>query len=351
MHIHATSSYVDLPANVCVTLLLLCVHRAIVAGEPPTPRFLIGCAVLAAAAANTKFQLVPIVAIAAVALVTLSLRDLRRWRSAAPAARTALRKRLLVVVLALPVVLATPIKNAAVHGNPVWPVELRVLGHSLPHAEEAYDSSPPHLASSSRPARFLRSVLEIDNRPIATQRRWSLHRWTPPDEPGYRMGGYFGAYVVINVLALAGAVWRRRTREAVVAAALFSGVTMVAALVPQSHELRYYMHWMLLLVSLNLVLWTREARRAVGVVAVSALAVVTWSTSAAYLHASGSTFEALLAERVDRSVIESARPGERLCIDRPPFTILYAPTFHANKGYAVQEATTDADCNGARRVP
>jgi hypothetical protein len=347
VHIHATSSYVDLPANACVTMLLLCVYRVLVRNEPPSPRFLVGCAALAVAAANTKFQLVPIVAIASAALLVVSLRGLGRWRSAGNASK----KRLVVFAVALPLVLATPLKNAAVHGNPVWPIELRVLGHSFPHVEEAYDSSPRHLANAPRPIRFLRSALEIDNRPIASQRRWSLDQWTPHDEPGYRMGGYFGAYVVVNLLALAGAAWRRRTREAVVAAALFGGVTVVASLVPQSHELRYYMHWMLLLVALNLVLWAREARWAVGLVATSALSVVTWSTDASYLYPSGSTFESFLAKRVDRSVIDSATPGERLCLSRQPFTFLYAPTFHAKKDFAVQEATTDADCSGARRVP
>ena len=135
------------------------------------------------------------------------------------------------------------------------------------------------------------------------------------------------------------------------AVALFGGVTVVASLVPQSHELRYYMHWMLLLVSLNVVLWAREARWAVGLAAASALAVVTWSTDAAYLHASGSTFEELLERRVDRSVVEAASPGERLCVGRQPFTFLYAPVFHRKKDYVVQEATTEADCRGARFVP
>ena len=351
VHIHATSSYVDLPSNTCVTMLLLCVYRTLVEDAAPTPRFLAGCAVLAAAAANAKFQLVPIVTIASAVLLFVSLRDLRRWKSVSAPARSAFWRRLGVFALALPLVFATPIKNAALHGNPVWPIELRVLGHTFPHVEEAYQSSPRHLTNVSRPMRFLRSALEIDNRPISTQRRWSLDQWTPPDEPGYRMGGYFGAYVVLHLLALGVAAWRRRTREAIVATALFAGVTVVASLVPQSHELRYYMHWMLLLVALNVVLWAREARWAVGLVAASALAVVTWSTDAAYLYASGNTFDELLARRVERSVIDAASPGERLCIAREPFTFLYAPTFHAKKDYTVQEATTDADCQRARHVP
>jgi hypothetical protein len=341
VHIHATSSYVDLLANACVTMLLLCVFDTLRSGTPPTWKRLVAAAALAALAANTKFQLVPIVGLASGALFVLALRG------------PAVKRRLVVLVIALPVVLATPIKNAAVHGNPVWPIELKVLGRSLPHVEEAYGSSPQHLANTWAPMRFVRSVLEIDNRPIATHARWSLDQWTPPDEPGYRMGGYFGAFVVLNVLALAAAVWRRRDREAIVAGAMFAGVTVVASLVPQCHELRYYMHWMLFLVALNLVLWTRRgpARGIVGAVAVAALAVVTWSTEGGYLYASGKTFAELVASRTDRSVIESAAPGERLCIARQPFTFLYAPAFNGRNDYAVQEATVDADCKDARKIP
>ena len=348
VQIHATSCYVDLPANACVTLLLLCLHGALVKREPPSLRLLAGCALLAAAAANTKFQLVPIVAIASTALVVLSLRGVHRWRGIEAGERSAMKRRVAVLVCALPIVLATPIKNAAIHGNPVWPVELHVLGRSLPYVEGAYASSPPHMEHASRPMRFARSALEIDNRPIASHRRWSLDQWTPPDEPAYRMGGYFGAYVALNLLALAAAAWRR-SREGIAAAALFGAVTVVAALVPQSHELRYYMHWMLLLVSLNLVLWTRRprARWAVAVAASAGFAVVAWSTGAGYLYPSGVTIDVLVAGRVDRSAIDAATPGERLCVSREPFTFLYAPTFHARKDYAVQEAVSAADC--ARR--
>jgi len=350
VHIHATSSYVDLPANVCATLLLLCVYRTLVAGVPPTPRFLAGCTGLAAAATNAKFQLVPVVTLASAALVVGALRGLTTWHLATADTRKLVVRRIVVIAIAFPVVFATPLKNAALHGNPVWPVELRVLGRSLPYAEEAYASSPPHLAEAPGPLRFVRSALEVDNRPIATHRRWSLDQWAPPDEPGYRMGGFFGAYVAIQLLALVWTAWRRRTRKAIVAVALFGAVSVLASIVPQSHELRYYMHWMLLLTSLNLVLWAESAPWAVGIVATSALAVVTWSTDAAYLYASGSTFQEFVGQRVERSVIESARPGERLCIARPPFTILYAPLFHPGTTHTVQEASSDADCGSSRQI-
>lgn len=351
VQIHASSSYVDLPGNACATMLLLCVYRVIVVNEPPSPRLLAGCAVLAAATVNTKFQLFPIVVASSIVLLFFAFREVGSWSSASESARSTLKKRALVFVIALPIVFATPIKNTIAHGNPVWPVELKILRHSFPHREAAYSQSPRHLASSPRPIRFVRSVLEIDNLPISSMRRWSLDQWAPPDDPSCRMGGYFGAYVLVNLAALGWAAWRKRTRETIAAAVLFGGVTIVASLVPQSHELRYYMHWMLLLVCLNLIVWVREARAAVGVVATTALALVVWATSAGFLYASGSTFAEFLARRTDTAVIDSAAPGERLCISREPFTFLYAPAFHTRKDYAVQEATRDSDCKDARPVP
>jgi hypothetical protein len=298
-----------------------------------------------------KFQLVPIVVVAALVLVAIALRPVLRWKALDGTSRSSLGRRALVLIVCLPIVFATPIKNAAVHHNPVWPVELKVLGHSFPHLQEAYSSSPAHLENASRPVRFFRSVFEIDNAAISTQRRWSLDQWAPSSDPACRMGGFFGAYVAVNLVAIAWIVWRGGRREAKHAVALFCAVTLVASLVPQSHELRYYMHWMLLLVCLNLVLWTgSRERRLVGLVAALALGIVTWSTGGGYLYASGTAFRDFVPKRTEAAVIDAASPGEHLCIAREPFTFLYAPTFHARKDYAVQEATSDHDCQGHRLI-
>jgi hypothetical protein len=346
VHIHATAGYIDLPANACATMLLLCTYRAVASGDA-RPRWLALSAALAAATANMKFQLVPIVLVASLALVIVALRHRRPLR--------ALQGRAAVILVALPIVFATPIKNTIAHGNPVWPIELTIAGHAFPHLESAYEQSPPNLASSSRPTRFLHSILELESRPISTKRRWSIDQWAPSSDPTCRMGGYFGAYVALNLAALAWITWKeRRRREVVVAAALFAGVTLVASLVPQSHELRYYMHWMLLLVSLNLVLWSQRgalARGGLGLASALALSIVVWSTDGVYLYASGSPFSVFLAKRTERAVVDSAAPGERLCIMRPPYTFLYSAPFHGRADYAVQEASEESDCKDARRVP
>jgi len=336
VQIHATGCYVDLPANTAATALLLLAYRQVVRREPPSLRTLGAAAALAAATANTKFQLVPVVLAASAVLVATSLR-----------AGSERRSRLFLVALAVPFVLATPLKNLALHGNPVWPVELRMFGRSLPHFETAYASSPVWLENAPRPLRFAASVLEMGLRPIASHARWSLDQWTPPNEPGYRMGGFFHAYVVVNVALLAAAALVKRTRESRVGVAFVIGLTALTSALPQSHELRYYLYWMLFLCAVNLTLWAREAPVVTGLVAAAALSVVAWSTQGAYLYASGSSFEELVRAKVDRAALDRVPDGARVCISREPWTFLYAPRFHAPRRYVVQEAEDASECAGA----
>lgn len=323
VQIHATQCYVDLPANVGATILVLLAFRAWVETEPPSPRTLLGAAAVAAATANAKFQLVPVVLAASLALLVRARRD---------------RTLAAVVALALPLVFATPIKNAIRHGNPVWPVELHVLGRALPFAATRYEAYPRWLEHAPGPVRFACSVLEIG------VKSWSVDQWTPPDDRGYRMGGFFGAYVLVALAAIALAAWKQRTREAKVAAAFVAGTTLVTSVLPQSHELRYYLFWMLVLVALALTLWARERPVLASAIALAAMAFVAGSTRGAYLYPSGDAFATLVASRVDRKVIDGASPGQRLCIADEPWTFLHAPELHPGARFTVQEATSPEEC-------
>ena len=339
VQIHATGCYVDLPANTCVALLFLLVYRCVRDDVAPSLRVMLGAAALAIAAANTKFQLVPAVLVASIGLVVVALRkDAKRTH------------RVLVIAGALPLVFFTPLKNLVRWGNPVWPVELRLLGHTFPFREGAYASSPDWLARSPGPVRWLASIFELANHPITEHARWSLDQWTPPRDPAYRMGGFFGAYVAVNLLALVVAALRQRTRESRVALAFAAGASLVASVMPQSHELRYYMFWMILLVALNLTLWSRVRPLMTAGVAVVALAITSWSTGFGYLYASGDSFATLATDHVDEAALGRVKPGERTCIMHAPWTFLYAPRFHPGHDYRVQEAEDETECDGARSL-
>lgn len=354
VHTHASSAYVDLPANLALAVAVLLALRAFASQEPVSPRTLVGAGVASAVAANMKALLHPLVALAIAALVARALPGLVR-ELRAPARRRTAALTLAVIALALPVVFATPLANLLRHGNPYYPVRMSLLGHALPGTEDAYASSPPWLASVPRPVRFVCSLLEIGIRPMTDEHRWTVDQWMPDESMGNRMGGFFGAYVVANVAFL---VWRARadrSREVKAAWIGFLVFTAAVSVMPQSHELRYYLGWMIVLVSVNGWIASLPGRspdlaRGAGVVAALALAAVVAVTRADYVLPSGSRFEELLAAKVDPKVLGGALDGERICVQREPWNLLWAAPFHPPRRYVVVEAEEASDCGGVRLV-
>jgi hypothetical protein len=293
-----------------------------------------------------------------VALVALG------WRAFPPLVRalgTPARARALrtlaLIALAFPLIFATPLKNAVVHHNPFFPVRMSVLGHQFPGVEDPYSSSPGWLAGRSEPVRFACSLLEIGVRPMTDPRRWTVDQWMPSDSSGPRMGGFFGAYVVAALVLLFWRVARERSRAARVAGAGFALLTALTAVMPQAHELRYYLTWMIVLVALNLWLACREGAtkvalgpRGLGLVSIAALIVVLVVTRGAYAYPSGSTFAELVRETVDERTLSTVRDGEQVCVRRQPWNLLWAAQFHPPRTYVVKSADEPEDCAGSRAL-
>lgn len=338
---HVTSSYVDLPANAALAVVLLLAIEAYATGRAPEPAALAIALVAAAIAANMKALLHPLVACA---LVVLAVQTVRKLRARA-------RRPLLAMLIALPIVFATPLKNAVAHGNPYYPVRLTVLGQTLPGPEDPYSATPPWLEDAPRPVRFACSLLEVGIRPMTSPRRWTVDQWMPSDSTGNRMGGFFGAYVALGLFVLGWRARRERRGPARRVAAAFAVLTLVTSLMPQSHELRYYMAWMIVLVTLNAWLACREgaqpfpigARRQ-GMLAAVALAVVVIVTRGEYVRPSGSTFAELMRRKVDTHALSTVKDGQRICVKREPWNLLYAAPFHGGRDYVVKEAERTADC-------
>jgi len=157
-------------------------------------------------------------------------------------------------------------------------------------------------------------------------------------------------------------VWRAlrdRSREARAAAAGFALLTAAVSVMPQSHELRYYLSWMVVLVALNLWLASRADRaetrsgvsaRAMGVVSLAALAVVVGVTRGAYVLPLGSSFATVVHAKVDDGAIARVKDGERICVQREPWNMLWASVFHPGHTYVTVEAEESAECGGARLI-
>lgn len=363
VQLHASSCYVDLPASAALTMLLFTVFEAWTLPEPVTPRRLAAMLALAAFAANMRLQLlVPV----ALALLAASPRVLGAWprppRALGRAPSRLAWGRFLAGVAALPLVFATPLKNLILHHNPLFPMRLAVGPLALPGTEDVYHSSPPYLERAPQALRFAISLLEIGIRPITDPHRWSIDQWMPSDSTGNRMGGFFGAYVVFHVALLVLLARRREDRPKALA---FAALTAVTAALPQSHELRYYLYWMLTLIALNLVLACQRARTEgsadapgavlgpplIGAAGALALTAVLASTRMAYVYPSGDTLPELLASKVRAETVAQIRDGERVCLPgREPWTFLYAAKLHPGRSYVVQEAERPEDCGDHRPI-
>jgi hypothetical protein len=346
VQIHATAAYIDLPSNACAAALVLSVVRLHASDEPATLRDGVRILALAAVVANMRFQLHPLVAVAVLAALPRLLPPRMRARD---------RAGLAILASFVPLVGATFLKNAIVHHNPYYPMRLSVFGHVLPGLDEPYSSSPIVLEHAPRAVRFAYSVLEIGLPPLGDWRRWTVDQWAPWDSPALRMGGFFGAYVVFHLALLAWTVAGGRSARTRVAGIAFLALTLVVANVPQSHELRYYLAWMIVLVSLNLWLACDRASPALGpaplgLACAGFLAVVLFVTRATYVSPSGITFVEHTRDKVDPAVLAQIQDGERVCLRREPNTFLYAARFHA-RHYVVQEVESPAECGAARWLP
>jgi hypothetical protein len=365
VQVHATTGYVDLPASVAFSVLVLLTYLLYTRDGFATRGHLLLMLLAAALGANIKFQLVPLTPVV-LAFVALRLAWLARgrWGEALHAAGGGPRLAL-VTGLALAVVFAVPLKNLALHGNPVYPLQMQVLGITLEGPEvlpaekemASIHFVPVYLEDTPAPQRWLYSLLEVGVRPYSDPKRWSVDQFMPHGSTGTMMGGYSAPYVVLNLVLLAYLVGRLRTREAWAAAVLMGVASAAVSAVPQSHELRYTLFWMLTLVSLNLYLVGRlqergddgvATLRSVGLGAFAALALTLAVTRGQYLDPRPHPVERLVDVKVDRTIMAKIRDGDRVCFSHEPWTVLYTAPFHPPLRYSLKETGREDDCGPGR---
>ena len=364
---HATSCYVDLPANIFLSILILMTYLIYLKKDREAdnlPNLLI-IIFSAAAAANTKPQIIPLVFLvlcfAGSRLLWLRWQKIKKEKSSP----TKLITFFLSLCLASILIFATPIKNIALYGNPFYPVRIEIAGQVLNHKLGLYNHAPEHLERASKAQRWTYSILEINSAD------WSIDQWSR-DETRNRMGGFFGAYVIFHLLLLGYLFWRdREYRDIKIAGILFAVMSLVAAFTPQSHELRYYMYWMLVLVSLNLYFVTSKRRFLaqkdiqslkqkifpkpyhLGLACLFALTIVTVKTDFFYIKPSFYSLSQHLQKHLDYGVISAIQPGDKIClIGKYPHTFLYAPVFHPylNYDYSIKKAGNPNECEGHSKI-
>lgn len=351
--IEMTSSFLDLPLNAAVTIGLMVTLRLLVQPEADQrPDIAIGLAALALAA-GSKYQMVPIALAAWIVIIVLvarrpSMIGLHRATTAVFALGIA------GALLLLPKLAA----NWLVFGNPFYPLDVRYGPVRFPGPEDMAfaNSISDWWVARPAPLRWLASVMEWDafgGRPLA----WTIGNGDVPQSyASFRMGGYFVAYVLGALTLLTwGARHAARMRFPV---ALMIVLSLMCAFLPSSHELRYYMFWMLALVSCVLIAGHSPLfagprqplqRQLTHCLAGIACASVILMTGGAYLSMEGPVLGDLLGETL--AVVAEVPEGGTLCIlNRNPRSFLYASVFHPPRRYQTKSLWSDEEANCTIRV-
>lgn len=327
---HAVNSYVDLIANVFLAMMIMMAYVLYRQREQPSLRDWLVIFLAGVGSSNSKPQLEPLVF---VVLCFIAIRILwLRWHNRQQLF-TWLLKAIPVAFLASLVIFATPIKNIAIHGNPFYPVRIEIAGKVLNHALPMYSDAPGYLADAPKAQRWLYSILDIKSSAY-----WNHDRYSE-DPDRNRMGGFFGVYVVFQVLLLIYLIIKNRDRNTKLGGIVVLVMSIVAANFPQSHELRYFMYWMMVLISLNLYLVTHYRDSLikptrVGLISLIPLIIVGVKTNFVYLKPSFNTLEVFQDKYIDREIIAKIEPGDNICLpNRYPYAFGYTPWFHPELDY------------------
>ena len=366
---HAATSLVDLPGNIGVSVLMMMLYIWFRESRLPKAKELLAAFLGAAAAVNIKPQLQPLVFLLYLVVGTRLIYLYFKYTSAAQ------RKLWLTIPLAAIaslLIFATPIKNVALYGNPFYPIKIEIAGIVLNHK-----LTPETYREGNRPQKWLQSILEI-NTP-----GWSADQWNGGNtELLDRGGGFFGAYVVFNLLLLLGLTIREqlhkrqsieRSRNATTALITILLVSLVPANFPQSHELRYFMFWMITLVSLNLSVISKLRDTSkwlqlkyIGLVYLVFLAIAWIKMNNYYIRPVFNPLEPFTNRVVKTEVLDQMSPGDRNClISRHALAnaktvplaqmqnaFYYSSYFHPNREpYSIKVAVEPQQCGELKVVP
>jgi hypothetical protein len=370
--IASTSSYVDLWVNSVTAILVLVLFRAFV--KPEVVGLLdifVGLASFTIAV-NSKLPFMPVASIGLFFLAVIlwmnrsKLDELSlQWRKL-----TAPGKAFLFV--AMVALIASGYVNTArnwlLFRNPIYPVAVSVGPIHWPG--DAGDPrmndghSPDYLAHTWQPVKWLLSIVEFDSYD-GRQPLWVIDAGSLPSASrANRMGGYFGAYVILNLFWFAFLNRPEFRRYGWRPVLFFACLSLITACLPISHQLRYYSFWMMSLLAINLFLVheTLGSQNSSfqflfmsGALACLMFVVLANRT---YVTPTGYTPERLVSDvGASKSLLSMhLRDDERVCLlGKGLASFAYAPIFHPDierlTRYHVIVAENESQCEGARKVP
>jgi hypothetical protein len=369
---NASTSFVDLLGNVGTSILVMMTYSLYKNQELPQRKDLLIAFIGAAIAANTKTQLQPLVF---VILLVFGIRLIWLYWQHKPAVKPLLA--LALTFLASIIIFATPVKNTILYANPLYPIKIQIGGVVLNHK-----LSPEAFEKGNRPQKWITSVLEI-NAPL----QWTPDQWSSK-LPRNRRGGFFGAYVVFNLSLLVALTVREliqnrslplvnRFKEATWAFITAIAMSIVPMNFPESQELRYFMYWMICLVSLNLYLVSLPKNRKLlgrwlqpkymGLIYAIFLTIVLVKVGNLYVKPSFFTLDKYIAFGVKPGFMNQIQANEQVCllskhigedVQAAPtaalkYAFLYSSYFHPelDYNYSIQAALNPEACGDRKIIP
>jgi hypothetical protein len=314
--IHASVSYVDLFGNSWLALGVVCLFYAYYF-DKRDDRWVLGIGLLGlTAAAWTKFQLVPIVALLMVMYLVV-YRSVS-FRIDAP------RKTAPYWILGATLLAATPyLGNWVEFGNPFWPVQVPIFGEKLGLPYSDYflietEQSPPPYRGNSQFVLFIRSLLEIGHpHEYAHRHRWIIDQgnaWV-----AFRSGGFWNTSVCAYLLMAAALLALVKPGKGIISITTGVLLLLFVSILPQSHELRYYLFIPLTWAGVIGMLY-RETRRRYPLLSIAVLVTV----FALFAYVSKINLVYYTPERIGFSEIarkweadawwQHLRPGIRYCV-------------------------------------
>lgn len=348
IHIAATSCYVDLLTNVGFAIALILTYLLYLKEDfinyKNVSIFILGGFI----AANSKYLLVPPLALV---MFFVFIRILWLiWYRFNPLNKL---KNILTLIFTIGgasiIIFLTSFKNLILYQNPFYPIKISIFGYDFNHTvvpSETYMSA--NIEAMLPLQRWLFSLLEITAFDERRPWKWTIAMdYVPLDADSFGMGGYFAIYVVFNVILFA-FLCKKNNPETRIALALVIIMTLVTPFLPFSYQLRYYMYWIMVLITLNLYLllqhyqliknsWLKPQNY--SYIAITIMMIFVTLTRWDYTYPKPMSLDKFMNSynRVDEKVMANVEAKKDVClVGFTPLTFLYNSQFHEGKNYSVK---------------
>ncbi len=356
VQIAVSTAYIDLPVAVLISIALLSIVDLYLRPDSFGPAKLVLFCSSLVIVSNAKLQSWPLVAVAGLGFLALFIRH-RNLGVGGLSVGSVAGRRLIVLLFLLVFLLVgfTALRNTAIYGNPFFPLQVNLLGLELPGISRPTSSISAAHFHTNHFLRWLASVFEYrayDERYIP----WTMGQGEVRlDSRSFRMGGFFGLYVMVNLLVFVKFSGRLEAVNRRAFRGFFLLLTLVFAALPSSYYLRYYLFWMVMLVALNLILLGHRRQRTGHAVcwAQAYRYLVLFSFSAVVLLTGGTylkpapyaSVEQLVHHRkIDDAIEKKVADGDTVCIRGfRPLTFFFSSLFHQPRVYKVLEVHPEAE--------